>query len=154
MKQIGVRLEEELIKRTKQYGLDNMLSLQNIISEALTSYLDNKLSPAPPESDSNMITSKQDNKLESKHDNKLKEKKKLTPEEEHALYIKEQLKHPKAKLIIDEDGNESIYIDDSPEWQNKKLNPQDFYPTIEEKPVHTLDPNDPLDKLMLDSGMY
>jgi hypothetical protein len=70
------------------------------------------------------------------------------------LYIKEQLKHPNAKLIIDEDGNESIYIDDSPEWQNKELNPQDFYPTIEEKPVHTLDPNDPLDKLMLDSGMY
>lgn len=60
LKQIGVRLEEELITKTKKFGLDNKLSLQQVISEALTSYLDNKLSS---EKKDNMITSEHDNKI-------------------------------------------------------------------------------------------
>ena len=79
MKQIGIRLEEELIKKVKQYGLDNNISLQNIVSEAITSYLDNKSAPISPDSNDNKITNKHDNKLESKQVSKKKEKKKPEP---------------------------------------------------------------------------
>lgn len=80
MKQIGVRLEEELIKKAKQYGLDNNISFQNLVADALTSYLDNNLTPQPQpkKKQDKKITSKQDNKLSSEQVKK-KEKKKPEP---------------------------------------------------------------------------
>jgi hypothetical protein len=59
LKQIGVRLEEELIKITKQYALDNQKSIQEVFTVALESYFANKL------------TSEHDNKLESEQVNKI-----------------------------------------------------------------------------------
>lgn len=40
MKQVNVRLDEVLIKKAKQYALDNDVSFQNVIKEALEKLLD------------------------------------------------------------------------------------------------------------------
>jgi hypothetical protein len=43
LKQIGVRLDENLIKQVKMLAIQQETSIQDIFTEALTSYFDNKL---------------------------------------------------------------------------------------------------------------
>jgi hypothetical protein len=134
MKQIGVRLDEELVKKAKQFALDNKLTMQTIISEALTSYLDNKLT----------TTESNDNKLTSEHDNMVTKK---------SPFIIDTRDHPEGThIFITEDHAYDLYRDESPELPPVKTS--DFYLPIEERENPPLDPNDPIQKMLIDAGMY
>lgn len=66
LKQIGIRLEEEMITKTKQYGLDNKLSLQAVVTQALEMLFNPPQNTPQPQLSSNMITNENDNKLSVK----------------------------------------------------------------------------------------
>jgi hypothetical protein len=75
LKQIGIRLEEEIIMKAKKTALDKGFTFQKLVEEALNTYIDNNLTIKQDNNltsyQSNLITISQDNKLESYQDNKL-----------------------------------------------------------------------------------
>jgi hypothetical protein len=110
LKQIGVRLEEELIKKVKMLAIEEGISVQDVFKTVLESYFDNKL------------TNKQDNKITSKNDNK------LTSEQ----VKKTTKKKPEPEPVI-VDGEEyvpmEVIVDEDMDWQPPTT--QDFYGKFE-----------------------
>jgi hypothetical protein len=62
MKQIGVRLEEELLTKVKKHAKDNKISLQDLISTALDAYISNGVNEKIT-NDNNYVTKEQVEKM-------------------------------------------------------------------------------------------
>jgi hypothetical protein len=75
LKQIGIRLDEEIIIKAKKTALDKGFTFQKLVEEALTTYIDNKITTSQDNNitikQDSLITTQQSNKLEGYQDNKL-----------------------------------------------------------------------------------
>jgi hypothetical protein len=132
MKKLQIPIEDELMAEVKAYAAKNQQTLKELIITSITSIINGT---------SNTDTT--DTTSSTSNTNTIDKK---------SPFIIDTRDYPEGThIFITEDHAYDIYRDESPELPPVKTS--DFYLPIEERENPPLDPNDPIQKMLIDAGM-